>query len=138
MPYYEYQCVVHGNFLTQQRDDTMPCTQVTSGVDPLVCGLVSKRRWSLAIQTGMPTHYNQALGKEVSSQRQVKEGLKIASEEATERTGIDHDFQPVDLRDKEGLGVTEEGMEATNRVKRDLGQTEGKFHSSVSDMLPDA
>lgn len=58
--------------------------------------------------------YSPGLGKEVNSRGRYKEELKIKSEQVSERTGILHNFQPVDLSDKKALGVTDQGIEDKN------------------------
>lgn len=54
--------------------------------------------------------YSPGLGKEITSQRAYKNDLKQKSEEMTERTGMVHDFQPVDLNDTKSLGVDNRGI----------------------------
>lgn len=66
----------------------------------------------------------------VTSMRQLKESFHIASLEAEERTGLKHDFQPVDLRDKDALGVTDEGLEPTYRRLHDEGRLKRRFIST--------
>lgn len=118
------------------------------------CGLTSKRKWSVNVQPSMQEHFNTTIGKPVSNMNAFKDGLKRASEEATlrpieahadlvraaEEQGIDigdakpreleHNFVPVDMRDKEALGVTDEGLDATRKQQTDSGKRERKFYSS--------
>lgn len=54
--------------------------------------------------------YSPGLGKEVNSRGRYKADLRAKSEQVSERTGMLHDFQPVDLSDKKALGVTDEGL----------------------------
>ena len=69
----------------------------------------------------MSDGFNPTVGKYVSGKRQFEEELKIASAQATERTGIEHNFKPVDLRDTKALGITEEGLAEANKVRHDRG-----------------
>jgi hypothetical protein len=65
------------------------------------------------IHSGIEPHYNSAVGAYVQNMTDLSDKMKIASDDATERLGIPHDFRPVDPRDTEKLGVTEEGLDAT-------------------------
>lgn len=48
-----------------------------------------------------------------------RDQLKMTADRQTERTGIPHNYSPVDLRDKEALGVTSEGLDSTyDRLRR--------------------
>jgi hypothetical protein len=66
--------------------------------------------------------FSPATGTYVSGNRNLREQFKIASAQATERTGIPHNFQPVDMRDTETLGITEEGLADDNRTRHDRGE----------------
>ncbi len=102
MAMYEYRCQGCGRkVMSDERGD-----QVVTRC----CGQIGNRVWAFSVASVMQEHWNQTLGAPVSSMAGFKEGLKIKSEEASERTGIDHNFQPVDLTDTRGLGVTEEGL----------------------------
>lgn len=75
--------------------------------------------WSFNPIHSMPEHFNNTLGEHVSNPRQFSDGLKRKSEEVSIRTGISHDFQPVDpadMRDMAAHGVTEEGLDETRRA----------------------
>lgn len=85
------------------------------------CGGLLLRRASFQFRRGMAPHFNQSTGTYVSSQREFNDGLKRASEAATLRTGMDHNFQPVDVTDMKSLGVTDEGLEETRRRRRAEG-----------------
>lgn len=104
MPMYEFQCrecgtILHSNSRTEQQ-----CN----------CGGSLKRKYGFSFKRPMQEHYNPTVGKVISSDRQFTRELKIASEQATERTGIKHSFVPVDISDKEALGVTDTGLQATH------------------------
>jgi predicted nucleic acid-binding Zn ribbon protein len=85
------------------------------------CGGVLRRSVCFSIKRGMREHFNPTVGSYVSGERQFKDGLKRASESASIQTGTEHDYQPVDLRDMDALGVTDEGLEHTRKVRRDTG-----------------
>lgn len=61
--------------------------------------------------TGIP---NMTTGRVESDPRKFAAHLREKSEEMGERLGIKVDYQPVDLTDKDALGVTDEGMDATH------------------------
>jgi hypothetical protein len=69
----------------------------------------------------MPEHFNASVGHYVSNSREFADQLKIKSEEASLRTGMDHNFQPVDVTEAKALGVTDEGLEQTHRTHHDRG-----------------
>lgn len=98
------------------------------------CGMQGsiKKKFSIAVHRPMAEHFNMATGTWESSMAGIREKFRKASDEATERTGIPHNFQPVDLRDKEALGVTDEGLDDTARRKRQTGQTEGQTYHQFS------
>lgn len=79
----------------------------------------------------MQEHFNPSVGKHISSMQEFREELKVASDEATARTGIVHNFEPIDHREREALGVTEQGLDETERRRRAKGETEGKVYMQV-------
>lgn len=151
MPMYEYECPVHGRWLDSGRGDFGPCPVWEGNDDPKQCNRRSKRKWSFQLAPVMQEHLNVTTGLPVSSKRQFADQLKRASEEASRRSlegslefaraaeeqGIDiGDFKPreiphnyVPIEDKEQLGVTDEGMDATMKERTDKGVRERKFYS---------
>jgi len=67
----------------------------------------------------MPEHFNVAVGRPVSSSKQFADELKRKSEEASLRTGMDHNFVPVDVTDMKAVGATDEGLDHTRKVHHD-------------------
>lgn len=63
-----------------------------------------------------------AVGKPVSNSRNFKDELKRQSETQTLRTGIETDYQPVDYRDTDSLGVDQEGLDSTYRRLHNSGE----------------
>lgn len=90
-------------------------------VDGQFCEGRIVRVFSFSLKPSMPPHYNTSLGSAVTGERQLNDGFKRLSDEATERTGLEHRFVAVDPRDKERLGVTSEGLAATYDRRRALG-----------------
>lgn len=111
-----------------------PCGEVLSTSRPMdgdtlhktcgCCGLEARRIFDSFSFHRYQAGYNPAVGKEVTSGKQFREELKIASERETLRTGMAHDFQPIDLRDHQPKNL--DALEHTNRVHRDLGFNERK------------
>jgi hypothetical protein len=80
-----------------------------------------RRVWSVRFGSVLHEHYNHSVGKPISSHRQYADELKRLSEQQTERTGIPHNYVPVDLSDTRACGVTDEGLEETARRRHDAG-----------------
>lgn len=103
MPIYEYQCRLCPTKVETRALDT-----------PFHCSVPMRRLFSFAIRRSVPDHFNHALGKYVTGNRQLRDEFKRQSDDATERTGIVHQYEPVDFRDTEALGVTDEGLAASH------------------------
>lgn len=129
MPVYEYRCPQCGQAYAARRrlGDTQPPACPT-------CEIPTRRRYTpIAIRNSMPEHFNTSVGTFVSNEQQFKDQLKVQSEIATLRTGLEHNFVPHDPREsKEALNVTEEGLEATYRKRRELGLPTGEEVRSLS------
>lgn len=95
-----------------------------------ICGGPSGKLYSFS--TTRPLNINPHITGDpnVTSMRQLKESFKRRSEEAEMQTGLKHDFQPVDLRDREALGVTDEGLEPTYRRLHNEGRLKRRFIST--------
>lgn len=117
MPTYEYTC--------KPCQTVMPVVSTIADFDPdrevfcVHCNQPMGRRFSMSFVPPMPGHFNNALGRYVSGERDFDDGLKRASDEATERNGIPHNYVKVDGRDHEAHGVTGEGLHETQR-RRDV------------------
>lgn len=104
MPLYDFTCGCGQESSTARGMDgnTMDKTCPTCGED-------MSRRFSSFGFKRFQEHYSPATGQHVSSEREFKDQLKRASEEATKKTGIPHNFVPVDLdKPKEGPGTDEQ------------------------------
>lgn len=104
---YEYKC--------RQCGYRVDLTTLTGPYSCPNCeGGVVKRVFSFNVQPSMAEHYNPSVGTVVSSKRQHFDLLKRQSEAATIRTGIPHNYVPVDPADSRAVfGVTDEGLDAT-------------------------
>jgi DNA-directed RNA polymerase subunit RPC12/RpoP len=110
---YAYRCTVCGKPHGSQSRSPHPCP---------FCGASARRLWSFNARPSMPDHFNHSLGRYVTNQRDLGDGFKRASDEASERMGIEHNFQPIDradMADPSAHGVTDEGLEHTRQVLHD-------------------
>jgi hypothetical protein len=75
--------------------------------------------WNFNSGRSFPEHFNNSVGEFVSNKRQFYDGLKRQSEVQSIRTGVEHNYQPVDptdMADPSAHGVTDEGLDATHRA----------------------
>jgi len=77
-------------------------------------------------KTPMQGGYSPSTGSYVSSERDLADQLKVASEAASNRTGISHNFVPIDMRDRAQTGQTDDGLDATIRREVAEGKREVK------------
>lgn len=126
---YTYFCPTHGEFRCATRADHTHCHLNMSCTQP------AQRRWGFSVASSFQPHFNPSLGVGVNSDREFRNNLARASEEAS-APGINyladgtpvpierpqHHFTPVDMRDKEALGVTNEGLPATYDRWKQLGR----------------
>lgn len=105
MPLYEYMCQSCRHYFDSlERGDSQPCPE---------CGHRAMRRFSFSYKPDIPEHVSPTTGRVVKNSRDFKDQLKAMSDEATERTGIPHNFVPTDPTDMKANGVTEEGLKET-------------------------
>jgi hypothetical protein len=93
MALYEYQCRTCGQVdsITHPIEPDWNPPQ-NMGECPNGCGTILRRVYTLQIAKVMQEHYNSSVGKTVSSMRGYKDDLKRASEAATLKTGIPHNY----------------------------------------------
>lgn len=92
-----------------------------SAVCPLCSGRIVRMVSSPAIVAGFQDGFNPTVGQYISSKHQLQSELDRVSDDMSARTGANHHYVPVDLRDPAALGVTDEGLDATRRHRRDSG-----------------
>ena len=118
MALYEYRCRSCGETWTDpeyglEREYRHHC----KGAAVLDSGFYESgeivRVYSFAFHRDFAPHYNYGMGAAVSSKRQLEEELRKKSEEATNRTGVLHDYRSADLRDRDIFPVTDEGLDST-------------------------
>lgn len=74
-----------------------------------------RRVFSVSMQRPMQEHFNHTVGQPISDPKQFARALSRKGEEYTERTGIETNYQPIDLQDRSALGVTDAGLDATRK-----------------------
>lgn len=122
MPVYQYRCgacLEYGEKWQSLKEDRLV-------VCPDCHEPELRRVYSFNFASMMHEHFDYTVGKVISDRKQFVAELRRHSEEATERTGIPHNYVPVDLGDKDALNVTEEGMDSTIRRKTEQGEREVK------------
>ena len=122
MPVYSYRCgsceSLGEKWQHHTDDHLLTCPEC--GVDAL------KRVFSFKMQPIMHEHFNHTVGKPISDRKQFQRELDHAADKETERTGRQVNYVPVDMNDREGLRVTDEGMDSTLRRKTKTGEREVK------------
>ena len=121
MPLYEFRCIQCG--LDEVMNRYYPIGEVIDFPCPVCGGRLKRVLSNFHFKRGMGEHFNPSIGGYVRNERDFLDGLKRKSEEATLRTGMDHNFVPVDLNDRKALGVTDDGMEQIeeNNALRERG-----------------
>jgi hypothetical protein len=128
---YGYQCRECGQEYTSETrgdvlmEDCAPGEMAPHEVPCQACGHSPvKRKYSLAVHRPMHEHFNQSVGKPISSDRQFRDELKRKSDEHFLRTGIPADYQPVDPEVARAAVEKSQGMglESTNRRRVNEGK----------------
>jgi len=121
MPAYEYRCPGCG--ATDTVVSTIASYDPDAPAQCVTCRAPMKRVYEpLPFDMGMEGHWNPTVGRYVSGKRDFGDALKVASAEASERNGIEHNYQPIDLRDAAAVGATGEGLGATARRRHHEGK----------------
>lgn len=129
MPLCSYRCdscrALHEEFVhvaTPIGQALKDCPVCTTGT--LVRAIVSVNSNGTHPRTRFVPHVNNATGRPTSSMSQFRDDLKRKSEEASVTTGIFHDYQPVDVTEREACGATAEGdYEGAKRQRQFHGGT---------------
>jgi len=115
MAVYEYRCpTCRARLTSTTRGDRLDASCAACG-DPGP----HVRVFSVAIHRPMMEHFNRTVGKPISSMQQFRDELSRKGAEYTERTGIEVNYQPIDLADQKAVGATDEGLDATRKKKHD-------------------
>lgn len=113
MPLYEYNCPHCGRVLHNTNNVT----------NCRLCDSPVKRKYSFSIGKFFEEGYNPFVGEYVKSAQHYKDLVRKGSDEASENTGIEHDYQLVDFHDHETLGV-------------DMGDVEAQFKHHQDNNIP--
>lgn len=106
MPLYEFRCRScgwQGDLVFAVDDDSRHHARCG-------CGERLSRRFGFRLVAGFAEHRNPSTGRWTTSDRQFRDDLKRASEEATLATGIEHNYQPADLRDPAVAPRSDDGL----------------------------
>lgn len=120
MAIYEYKCRGGCGFtvlIQADRNDKPKADTILDSEICTECGSVEGFRpyyGSVGFGQVMHSHFNSTTGTLVSSPRGFERELSRMSNQAEEKTGIPHNYQPVDPMDKEALNVTDEGLASTH------------------------
>jgi hypothetical protein len=114
---YTYRCPEHGEFDIKDRGDYAICGYFYLGKTPPVCGREAKRVWSFIVDSSFEPYYAPSFGQVVKSRTHAKDLAKIASEEQTLRTGIEHNYKVVETHDDAAVGIN------TDEKKAELDNT---------------
>ena len=126
---YAYKCRACGQrYESPRRLPALPiCTTIFAtttweGDDvPEPCTGVPTRDFTgISVGPRFVEHFNPTVGEPVTSSRDFARKLHVKGEKYTETTGIPVNYQPVDWGDTRNLGVTEEGLDSTNRHRVDV------------------
>jgi putative FmdB family regulatory protein len=124
MPAYDFRC----DTCAQVTEEYQHLAATTRTIACPLCGGLARK--VLVFPKGNPSpfleHFNTAVGSHVTSKREFGDKLKAASDRQSARTGLAHNYVPVDLRDREACGVTDEGLDATRKHRVDSGMVETK------------
>jgi hypothetical protein len=98
---YAYRCEVHGPIESEYRNDFIYC-DFCAEENQLV---EAKRQWGFHVDLSFEPYFAPSFGTVVKSRTHAKDLAKIASEEATIRTGVPHDYAVVDTHDDAAVGI---------------------------------
>jgi putative FmdB family regulatory protein len=111
VPIYAYRCKECRNEEDHlYRSDDFTCD---------TCGGHLIRAYSFAQPSTFQPHFNASVGRYVRSDTDFRSALSEASDNASAYTGITHNFQPRDMHDTDGLGMSSGDVaEAKDTVAR--------------------
>jgi hypothetical protein len=101
MAMYEHKCTRCNLTFCDGDIGHVPCP---------ICKQPTVRRFSFSTVPSFKDGYCVTTGSYVKNERDFITQLDRASDAATARNGIPHRYRPVDLRDKDALGITDEGL----------------------------
>jgi len=115
MPTYEYRCnCTRRREIVCSADDPTKALYDAGRMTCETCAETYTRVFSFRAASVMHSHFNDSVGEEVSSMAGFKDALKRKSDAVTARTGIPHDFQPIDWHDPAVAPKSDAGMKETH------------------------
>lgn len=84
-------------------------------------GTALRRKFSFSAPKLFEPHFNHAVGRYVTSAADFRAALSEASDKATETTGIEHNFVPVDYREVKANLPNEDGLYEQQKARVDNG-----------------
>lgn len=124
MPLFDFACEC-GHV---QRDIFQPIATTTSTIPCPACQNVARKVLSFpAVKKPFRPHFNMSVGKYVTNESEFKAALSQASDVASARTGIDHNYTPISAQEqREVMGVDDTGLDATYDANVKAGLVEAK------------
>ena len=83
--------------------------------------------FDFVFKRGTPDHYNHTVDAYVTGERDFNDKLKMQSDAMSERMGFTVDYEMVDPGEPEAYGVTQDGIEETERRAVAEGRQEVKL-----------
>jgi hypothetical protein len=115
---YAYRCPVHGPIDSEIRADLILCDRPYIRCEELTCMEEAKRDWGFHVDLSFEPYFAPSFGTVVKSRTHAKDLAKIASEEATLRTGVPHDYAVVDTHDDAAVGINTDEKKAEQENSR--------------------
>ena len=112
---YGYKCRICG------KEQDSDARSNTLGRCPQCLVGELKRKYSIRTNAVIHSHMNATTGTVVSGNRDFDEQMRRQSDRVSEYTGMEHRFERVDPSNKEALGVTDQGIDESNRVRSQQG-----------------
>ena len=141
MPLYKFQCTGCGEramkeMSFEEHDETM-----VKGEHELTLPFFHEREvdgmmrlcgaWAqvfdFVFKRGTPDHYNHTVDAYVTGERDFNNKLKMQSDAMSERMGFTVDYEVIDPGEPEAYGVTQDGIEETERRAVAEGRKEVKL-----------
>lgn len=116
---YAYKCRRCGLQVDSEvRADTIgPCTRDY----PIVCTGELTRLFVIRTDAVMQEHWNATTNSPISDGKKFDEEMRRQSDIQSERIGMAVQYERVDPTDKAALGVTDEGIDSSNKIRREQG-----------------
>lgn len=136
---YLYRCRTCGEELTldQPGDDAGPCGWCASDAEYVDDGPLLKRVWQVQFTSVMQEHFNPSVGKPISDRRQMDRELALASERATEKSGIPHRFVQTDGREAaQAAGIDPDFQREIANAKREGRRIQAEYTADTKADAP--